>query len=105
MNNDSLILWKLKHGKAFLNSFLICGTKISKGQKCEHSASIQTFLSLGLLQEIPASIRSSVKNLEKKVFFTPNGISIFDQLSQLINRGIIYRDESGELEWRHFECV
>jgi len=105
MRNDNLNLWKLKHGKAFLNSFLIHGKKISEGEKCERNESIQSFVRLGLLQEIPCSILSSVKNIEKKVFFTHHGMSIFDQLSQLINRGVIYRDKSGKMEWRHFEFV
>ncbi len=105
MRNDNLNLWKLKHGEAFLNSFMKCADYVNKGKKCKFGESIKAFVNLGLLEGIPNSIISSIKNVDVKLSFTNKGVSLYDQLIGLLNRGIIYREENGNLNWINFQFV
>ncbi len=105
MKNDNLILWKLKYGKAFLGTYLSCADRVIERKKCRKGVSVNLFVRLGLLCEVPQSVYMSIKNAEIKLRFTDKGISIFDQLSKLINRGIILREKSGSLNWKGFQLA
>jgi len=105
MKNDSLKLWKLKKGQTFLDSFLTCAHKVFKGEKCFKSKSIGVFIRLDLLHEAPPSMYATVKNTEIKLGFTAKGISVYDQLQEQINRGIIYKERSGEMNWNSFQFI
>ena len=105
MKNDNLKLWKLKYGQSLLDAYLKCGKKVFNGEKCMKATSIRLFIRLGLLREIPLSIYSSAKNVQIKLGFTELGISIYDQLQIQINRGIIYKERSGDMNWDNFQFI
>ena len=105
MQNDNLMLWKLKYGKAFLDSFLKCGHRVYVGKKCLRAGSIKLFIRLGLLHEIPDSKESFKKFKDVKLGFTKQGVSIYDQLLKQINRGIIYKEQSGTMNWKNFRFI
>ena len=105
MKNDNLSLWKLKHGRAFLDAFVKCGEKVYRGLKCSKSESIRAFIQLGLFKESSQFIHLSQKHIEINLAFTSKGISIYDQMSKLINRGIIYRDNLGKMNWKNFQLI
>ena len=105
MQNDNLMLWKLKYGKAFLNSYLKCGHMVFEGKKCLQAKSIKLFIGLGLFHEIPQINKSGKVNKKVKLGFTKQGISIYDQLLKQINRGIIYKEQSGTMNWKNFRFI
>jgi len=99
MRNDNLNLWKLKHGKTFLSSFMKCAGYVYEGKTCKIGKSIKTFIELGLMEGIPMSI----KNVNVRLHLTDKGISIHDQLLNLLKRGIIYQEKNGNLNWMNFQ--
>ena len=105
MKNDNLALWKLKYGKAFLDSFLKCGHRVYDGEQCLRAKSIKLFIRLGLMQEIHPLQKSSKLSKQVKLRFTKQGISVYDQLLKQVNRGIIYKERSGELNWNNFQFI
>ncbi len=78
---------------------------VFEGKKCLQAKSIKLFIGLGLFHEIPQIIKSRKVNKEVKLGFTKQGISIYDQLLEQINRGIIYKEHSGQLNWKNFQFV
>jgi hypothetical protein len=105
MKSNSLALWKLKQGKAFLNNYLECARKISKGKVITKAAKIREFIRLGLLKTKPDITINSTKEIEYKVTFTLSGLSVYNQMAILINRGIIYQNDNGKFIWRNFQFV
>ena len=105
MESDNLKLWKLKHGQSFLDTYLKYGRKVFNGEKCIKATSIRLFIRLGLFREIPLSMYSCAKKAQIKLGFTELGISIYDQLQKQINRGIIYKERSGEMNWNNFQFI
>jgi hypothetical protein len=105
LKNDSLALWKLKEGKAFLNAYLDCAKKIRKGEKNFIQKRLDKFIRLGLLHHTPAKKNYSTNYDDCQYKFTLSGMSIYNQLSLLVNRGIIYQNNEGKYIWRNFQFI
>jgi hypothetical protein len=105
MKNDSLALWKLKQGKTFLNNYLECARRIRKGEVIIKAAKIKKFIHLGLLKMKPKKAINSTNQMRHEVCFTLSGLSVYNQLSLLVNRGIIYQNDEGKFIWQNFQFV